>query len=56
MTQNLVAAYDYLGVTRKVLTQQVTGPRKRQTFDSSVDGSTPYYELVTDYAIASDNS
>jgi hypothetical protein len=51
--QNLVASYEYPSVTRKVLTYQVTGPRKSQTHDPSVDRSTPYYERATDYASAS---
>jgi hypothetical protein len=36
MTQNLVVSYEYPCVTRKVLTQQVTGPCSRRTQNPSI--------------------
>jgi hypothetical protein len=44
MTQNLVASNKYPSGTRKVLTLQLTGPRRRLTHDPLVDCSTPYCE------------
>jgi hypothetical protein len=54
VTQNLVAYNEYPSVTRKVLTWQLTGPRRRRTHDpSSVDRSTPYCERANHYATTS---